>query len=231
LTFSKGLWQVTDGVVQMRFEHYPYLAFHDIEGYFRDKNDRLEPGMTVVDAGACRGEFALYASCCVGPTGKVIVLEPDPENLQLAKRTFELNGNPSNIEVCQVGLWSSRGSVMFSAGDSDTSQVVDLKDGDSIPSNSMKIETESLTSLVERCRLSSLDFVKMDIEGAEIEAIQGAAKLPSPFRPRYAIASYHIVNGQKTAVILPGLFSDLGYETYSGNERHLTTYAWPAINS
>ena len=119
---------------------------------------------------------------------------------------------------------------MFSAGDSDTSQVVDLKDGDSVPSNSMKIDTESLTSLVERCRLSNLDFVKMDIEGAEIEAIQGAAKLPAHFRPRYAIASYHIVKGQKTAAILPELFSHLGYETCSGNVRHLTTYAWPAIN-
>lgn len=227
LKFSKGLWHVSDGIVNMRFAHYPYLAFHDIEGYFRGKSDRIEMGMTVIDAGACRGEFALYASCCVGPTGKVIVLEPDPDNLQLARQTFELNGSPSNIESYSVGLWDSQGTVLFSAGDSDTSQVVELKDDNLSSKHLVKIETESLASLIERCQLSRLDFVKMDIEGAEIAAIQGTAKLPPQFRPRYAIASYHIVDGEKTATKLPELFSKLGYDSCTGNPRHLTTYAWP----
>ncbi len=95
-------------------------------------------------------------------------------------------------------------------------------------SSSIAIDVESLPSLAKRFELERIDFVKMDIEGAEIEAIEGATGLPQNYRPRYAIASYHIVNGKRTADLLPALFAKMGYESRSGNKRHLTTWSWPA---
>ncbi len=229
VTFRRGLWHVHDGRgVEMVFPHYPYLAFHDIEGYLRHGDWRIEPGMTVVDAGGCWGEFALYAAKCVGPGGRVLMLEPDPGNVEVAKKTFELNGNPAQLEVIPAGLWREPGKLRFGAGQGATSTLVDVAFGANGSGDSIEIDVESLASLARRAKLGRLDFVKMDIEGAELEAVAGATDLPSACKPRYAIASYHVVNGTRTADVLPGLFSKMGYDCTTGNDRHLTTWAWPA---
>jgi FkbM family methyltransferase len=226
VTHRGGRWYARQGDLELVFDYYPYLAFHDIEGYLQDGEWRIEPGMTVIDAGGCWGEFALYASKCVGPSGRVLMLEPDPANIAVARRIFELNGNPRNLEIIPAGLWKEPGKLRFSSGQGAQSSVVGVGESAGVGS-SIEIDVESLASLAQRIAAERMDFVKMDIEGAELEAIGGAAQLPTPFRPRYAIASYHIVDGKRTADVLPQMFSQLGYQTRSGNERHLTTWAWP----
>jgi len=207
----------------MTFQHYPYLAFHDIEGYLYDDEWVPKPGMTVVDAGACRGEFSIYASKCVGPTGRVILLEPDPANLELAKRNLALNGNPQNIQIVQAGLWRERGYVSFEAGNTDTSKIVNSPVTTTV--NTVSIPVESLSSLVERCELHRLDFVKMDIEGAEVASLEKLELLKDPFRPRFSIASYHVIDNARTAEVLEAVLLRNNYHVMSGNERHWTTYA------
>src|SRR5436190_245667 len=197
LSYCHGLWHVRDDAVEMVFRDYPYLAFHDIEGYLCDGKWKPRPGMTVVDVGGCFGEFALYASKRVGPTGRVLMLEPDPGNIEVARGNFALNGNPSNIQIVKAGLWNKRGTVRFNAGQSHQSSVV--AEGGGAGANAIEIETHTLASLVEEFKLDRLDLVKMDIEGAELEAMAGASDLPAKFKPRYAIASYHVVNGTKTS--------------------------------
>jgi len=56
---------------------------------------------------------------------------------------------------------------------------------------------------VERYRLDRLDFVKMDIEGAELEAMSAAGETRARFKPRYAIASYHPLDGGKLPMSFP----------------------------
>jgi len=223
LSYSSGLWIVNDGQHRMAFEHYPYLAFHDLEGYIYDDDWAPKPGMTVVDAGACRGEFSIYASKCVGPTGRVILLEPDAANVELSKRTLALNGDPQNIQIVQAGLWRERGSVSFETGNTDTSKIVTSPVPTTV--NTVVVPVESLFSLVERCELKRLDFVKMDIEGAEVAALEGLEDLKEPFRPRFSIASYHLINGARTAEVLERVLLRNNYHVISGNERHRTTYA------
>ena len=232
-----GLWRVRDDRgVEMVFPYYPYLAFHDIEGYLRDGAWRIEPGMTVLDVGGCWGEFAIYAAKCVGPGGRVLMLEPDPGNIAAARKNFELNGNPSNLEIVPVGLWKEPGKLRFTAGQGAVSSIVGVVDtsgadgagaGASAGGHTIEIDVESLASLAQRLGLKRIDFVKMDIEGAELEAIIGAADLPQTFRPRYAIASYHVINGKRTADALPEMFARIGYDSSTGNERHTTTWSWP----
>jgi hypothetical protein len=72
-----------------------------------------------------------------------------------------------------------------------------------------------------------VDYIKMDIEGAEIEALEGAARMMSTLKPTFAIASYHKRDGRPTAETLEKLFNELGYRTETGFPSHLTTYASP----
>src|SRR5438270_720023 len=107
ISYGGGLWRVRDGDVEMLFPYYPYLAFHDIEGYLRDGSWRPQKGMTILDVGGYWGEYALYASKRVGNEGRVLMLEPEPANLEVARRVFALNGNPANIQIIEAGLWST----------------------------------------------------------------------------------------------------------------------------
>ena len=66
----------------------------------------------------------------------------------------------------------------------------------------------------------------MDIEGSEIQALDGAKETLLKNNLNIAIASYHIVNGEKTCIALEKKLKSLGYETHTGYSQHLTTYGW-----
>jgi FkbM family methyltransferase len=225
ISYKSGHWRVRDDDVELVLPEYPYLAFHDIEGYLFDGKWRPKPGETVIDVGGCFGEYALYASKRVGPTGRVLMLEPDPANIEVAERLFALNGKPGNIEIVQAGLWNKPGKVRFNAGQSHQSAVAAVDAG--AAGHTIEIDVHSLASLAETYHLERMDIVKMDIEGAELEVMAGAADLPAKLRPRYAIASYHIVNGRQTADTLLEVFSTLKYHARNGYPNHLTTWASP----
>ena len=238
VTYRSKLFHVhtRDGVF-LKFPHNPYLSFYQIGGYLREGKWILEPGMSVVDAGACLGEFALYASAKVGPRGRVFLMEPDPDNLRLLDYIFSLNGGkPANLEVIDQGLWDKSGVLKFEAGYGQRSALTEMgtPPQTSTPSpggvNEQKpklitVKVMSIPDLVDRFSVDRLDFVKMDIEGAEIEAVHGARPVMDSLKPRFAIASYHMRNGTKTADILINMFYEYKYNVRIGFTEHLTTYA------
>jgi len=221
ISYGGGLWQVRGDGVQLKFPYYPYLAFHDIEGYLKNGAWKLRPGDVVIDAGACDGEFAIFASKCVGPTGRVLMIEPDPANIARARRNLELNGNPDNVVIVAAGLWNRKEVLRFAAGQAATSSVKATAGGEGV----IEIPTVTFADLIENEKLDRIDFVKIDIEGAEIEALENLPHLPPQFRPRFAIASYHQRDGDITATRVERMLRDLRYNVETGNERHLTTWA------
>ena len=231
--FSGGQWTCRYGRHRWVFPTYPYLAFHDIEGYLDDGRLVPRPGMTVIDAGACYGEYALFASSLVGPEGRVIVVEPDPANRAMAERLFAMNGSPANISIYEGGLWDAPGEVSFTSGLGPQSTVVAPGIDDpacTLPGtrpDCVTIPVHSLASLAESYRLDRIDLVKMDVEGAELQIVDGARSLPAHLRPAYAIASYHVVGGVPTSVTLERMFASMDYESRTGNPRHPTTWARP----
>ena len=71
-----------------------------------------------------------------------------------------------------------------------------------------------------------VDFIKMDIEGAELAALEGAIKTLTSNNLQLAIASYHIVDGQQTFMKLEEQLGRLGYKTETAFPPWLVTYAW-----
>src|SRR6266568_6709078 len=128
LSFQRDRYAVrTEDGVLLYFPRNPYLELLHLEGYLRHGLWRLESGMNVLDAGACQGEFALYASARVGPAGRVFVMEPDPSNIAALEEVFAVNGGkPDNLVLIKEGLWKHRGTVEFAAGDGAVSKVVAL---------------------------------------------------------------------------------------------------------
>lgn len=230
--YRQSQWTCRFNDLEMRFPYYPYLAFQDIEGYLPNKGFIPTAGQTVIDVGGCYGEYSLLASRLVGPTGRVIMVEPDAANLKKACEVFAMNGLPANIEIFHGALSDTDGIASFRTGLGPESAL----EANARPTNGqvprddpalVQVEVVTLATLAERFALDRMDIVKMDVEGAELDVIRGARGLPRTFTPKYAIASYHVVNGRQTATALPELFAQLNYECKTGNPTHLTTWAWP----
>ncbi len=228
--YAFGTWKVRtwDGL-RIPFPHNPFLAVFECHGYLRQGAWTLEPGMTVVDAGACFGEFAIYAAHRVGPTGRVIVLEPDPDNIEIFNKALAAQPVPlTNVTLLKSGLWSSRDSLEFAAeGGAGSSLLAGGKDRSHRPAAEIiRIDVLGLQDIVDDLGLDRLDFVKMDIEGAEIESCSAATDLLKRMKTRLAIASYHNRDGKKTAELLVPMFKEAGMQADTGFPQHLTTYAW-----
>ncbi|MBI5001487.1 MAG: FkbM family methyltransferase [Euryarchaeota archaeon] len=227
LSYKKGHYTVTfkDGIVIKFYNNPCGILTEIVKEYFLKY--KLKKGDIVIDAGAWFGPFAIYAASQIGPTGKVIVFEPDPLNYIDLKNNILLN-NLNNIVAINKGLWNTKSTLrFFSIGKYSGGSHI-LFD-DSLKENKGYVEI-SVVSLDEELKLqgiSQVDFIKMDIEGAEIEAIEGSKNILQNRNTNLAIATYHIRNGEMTCKKVEHLLKSYGYYVESLNPHHLTTYATP----
>lgn len=208
-----------DEVVE--FSSYENMAdelARSLKGYLAGYT--LSRGDVVIDAGAYIGEFTLYAAKAVGAEGKVIAFEPDSCVYKRLIANIELNGL-ENVIAVNKGLWSKNGVLKF-VGDSIKGYSFMLSGRDSLAQD---VSVVSLDSELERLNIPRVDFIKADVEGAELELIKGAVKTLGARLPSLAIASYHTIDGRKTCFDLEKMLTSLGYSCQTSHPRHLTTYA------
>lgn len=190
-----------------------------VEGYLAHR--RPHAGETVFDVGAYAGEFTIVASECVGPAGRVIAFEPDPENRILLERNLAEYGL-GNVTICPCALWKTSGRLEFNAfGDPGSAARIFIGGGE-------EMDVPALSWADAVAKFGTPNFVKMDIEGAEIEVIEAALPHLTAARPHFAIASYHVRDGCPTSERLESSFRRIGYEVVTGFPNHPTTWAWRA---
>jgi FkbM family methyltransferase len=133
--------------------------------------ERIHQGDVVFDIGANVGFFTLLASKLAGPNGHVYAFEPLPRNLYYLEQHIRLNGL-TNVTVQSVAVAATSGSARFRIGaHASMGQLTDAGD--------LQVLTASLDDLVDNGNVRSPTFIKMDIEGAESDALQGASRLLS----------------------------------------------------
>ena len=167
-----GPYIVPDGP---RFDYYEptVLSWRDeVANYFRDADDfwfsnyRPRPGDVIVDVGAGRGEDVLPFAREVGPTGKVIAVEAHPATYRHLKRFCELN-QLSNVVPIHTAVVDAAGFVSIEDGESwQTNTVRAAGDG-------AQVEATTLENICVELRLDRIDFLKLNIEGAETKALLG----------------------------------------------------------
>jgi FkbM family methyltransferase len=135
--------------------------------------DRLRPGMHVLDIGANIGYYSMLSASLVGPSGSVTAIEPNPDSAKLLEASRRANSF-DNVIVVQVAagrelgllaLHGSYGNVMTSAAPDDAAALI----------NSTTVPTFRVDDLVPRNK--NIGFVKIDVEGAEYNALLGASEL------------------------------------------------------
>lgn len=173
---------------------------------------KILPGEVVIDAGAFAGVLTNAFARLVGPEGRVLAVEPDALSRARILRNLALNGDPPNVEVISEGLWDSPGEVEFCERGALGSSAFWQGPG----GHQVLIHTTTLDSLVSSRGLSRLDFIKMNIEGAEIKALHGAANTIRRFMPHIAISTDHfvdgdVVSGRRTCPIVEEILKGYGY--------------------
>ena len=134
------------------------------------------PGMRVVDVGANLGYYSLLAAHLVGPDGAVIALEPNSENCRLLLSSLRLAG-VTNVELLPVAADVSSGWAYYSTHVGSNGGLVN--DDDLLSHPGTVVPTFPLDDLVTE----PVDFLKMDVEGAEGRVVKGAARIIERDRP------------------------------------------------
>ena len=143
-----------------------YDKFDHTEAPFIDALRMIKPGDTVFDCGAHQGVHSIIYSRMAGERGRVVAFEPFPMNVEIAKLNAALNHCP-NIDFIDSALSSRAGHTNASTieecieiGNQDARDVIELK----------------LVRLDEFSHLKP-NFIKIDVEGAEIDALEGAEEM------------------------------------------------------
>lgn len=213
------VYRFDEGVSFASYDNMADELKRSLKGYLAKY--RLKAGDTVVDCGAYIGEFTLYAAKAVGPSGKVIAFEPDPTVVRKLEANIALSGL-DNVVIVRKGAWSADGVLKFVG---DSVRGYSFMFGEKAE-GSVDIPVASIDNELGRLGVTKVDFIKIDVEGAELELIKGAERTLRGNRVSAAVASYHLVGGKKTHPEVERMFNALGYLAETGHPRHLTTYAW-----
>ena len=158
---------------------------------------KADEGDIVIDAGACWGETALYFAGTVGDRGRVVAFEFIPSNAEVLHKNIEANPDfTDRIIVVDRPLWDVEDQELFYVDWGPGSRVSFEKMRDDVSDN--KCWTTTIDSVVEKYELPSVDFIKMDIEGAEPGALEGARNTIRRFHPKLAISLYHHIDDFKS---------------------------------
>lgn len=194
-------------------------TFLPTEGYLKEYIPRV--GDFVVDAGAFPGNFAIVLSRLVGTYGLVIAIEPDEEFYhQLVSRFNKLA--LKNIVLLNVALWNSDGRQRLVTRGNEGSSLFSQSDNNKF--SNTYIQTKRIDTIISELGISKVDYLKMDIEGAEIEVLEGAHGLLLRQNLHLAIACYHIRHGQPTSQIISKKLKELNYQIKIDFPKHLTLY-------
>ena len=139
---------------------------------------------------------------------KIYAFEPDKENIVLCKKAISAF-DKCPVELLNAGLWSCQETLSFNSYGGGGSCVA--KSGET------QIPVVALDDIVKNDRVT---FIKMDIEGSELEALKGACKTIKRFKPKLAISLYH---KPEDIIDIPDYIMDLdcGYRFYI---RHYTNW-------
>jgi FkbM family methyltransferase len=129
----------------------------------------IKKGDVVLDIGAHIGYYTIIFSELVGSTGKVYAFEPLPKNFQLLKKTVETN-NLTNVEIFQNIVSDKNETLDFYTSKLDS--VGNRMYNSDEAASKIEINSISIDEFLKN-KSNKVDFVKMDIQGAEVLAIDG----------------------------------------------------------
>jgi FkbM family methyltransferase len=155
---------------------------------YGDSRLGVHPGDVVLDCGASVGVFTREA--LAAGARLVVAIELAPENLECLRRNLAEEVKAGRVIIYPKGVWDKDDvmTLWVDPGNSPADSVV-MRPEKAYPGPQVPLTT--IDKLVEELRLERVEFIKMDIEGAEQKALVGAQRTLARFHPRLALSAYH----------------------------------------
>ena len=167
---------------------------------------RPQPEGVALDVGGCWGDTALWLALSMGPGSRVHTFEPTPKNRTLLQRNVELNpALAPRITVHDAPLAARAGETVWIADALAAGARIEPAPGE----GAVELRTDTIDDFVARGEIERVDFLKVDVEGADLGVLEGAARTIAEQRPRLALACYHKPDD---LVTLPDFVDSLGVE-------------------
>jgi FkbM family methyltransferase len=167
---------------------------------------RLDEGDVFWDLGANIGFFTILAARLVGAKGQVLAFEPLPENAQQLRRNVELNGFRNvTVEQVAVGAKTGTSTLALREGRRDAARLTDDRDGRS----AVSVSVISLDDYFAAHHRRPPTLVKIDVEGAEIDAILGGLNTIRSSLPTLLVEVHWL--GERFVSLVENELGPLGY--------------------
>jgi FkbM family methyltransferase len=174
------------------FEKNPY--------YNNDVVPMLQDNAVIADGGAYDGKHVDRA-LALNPKIKIHAFEPNKESMDLLKEKYI---NQTNVILHEKGLWNKKEEIYFDSSEISGAQIVKTKDN---------ATTKIVSAPLDEEITGKVDLIKMDIEGAEYNALLGAEKTIKKYHPKLTICTYHKVEDYIELPLLIKKF-DSNYKFY-----------------
>jgi FkbM family methyltransferase len=181
----------------------------DVEEFIRS---HLREGSVFVDVGANVGYYTLLASKLVGNKGYVYAIEPIPSTVVLLKANVKLN-DCTNVMVYKVAAWSYRGELTLNVPALMYGWASVMQKGRSI-----MVKAETIDNILQN--VESVDILKVDVEGAELQVLQGAKEVLKRTKHIALELSYSISE----------VLRELQDAEFACRKAHFTTYILCSVN-
>jgi FkbM family methyltransferase len=167
--------------IQVPKEHYQYfcrigkgdfLPGHEshIVGRFAPKK-----GDIVIDIGAHIGRYTITSSKQVGNTGKVVAIEADPDNFEILKRNIALN-KLTNVLPLNYAVFSTRTRMKLFEQSASAKYNSLMLARAAKTKNYIEVNADTLDSILNQNGIDNVNWIKIDVEGAEFEVLKGSTK-------------------------------------------------------
>jgi FkbM family methyltransferase len=166
----------------------------------RNPGDIVAEGDTVIDCGAHVGVFT--ADALARGARRVVAIEPDAANLECLRRNFKDEIEAGRVVLVPKAVWSEPTTLRFTVAEENSgmgSAVLERA------GREIEVPATTIDAIVREYGIGKVDYLKMDIEGAERHALRGGMETLRRSRPRVMLEAYHLDDDYQ---VLPGLLRE-----------------------
>ncbi|MBI4907572.1 MAG: FkbM family methyltransferase [Acidobacteria bacterium] len=150
----------------------------------------VKAGDIVIDGGANVGVYTRLA--LLKGAAKVVAIEPSPENLECLRRTFVKEVAEGKVIIYPKGIWDKDDVLTFYVSPTNSAENSFVRKMDDAQAIEQKLPLTTVDKMMDELELKRVDYIKLDIEGAERRALRGAKQTLAKYHPRMALCVYHL---------------------------------------
>lgn len=209
-------------------EDFIVMTKHEEEiiGIFRPKE-----GDIVVDIGAHMGRYTIPSAKSVGVSGKVIAVEAHPYNFGILQHNLKLN-KLTNVSALNSAVYSKKANLKLYLPDEDLgytmhhsvmTNYLSTKYNNEIERKYIEVEADTLDNLLKSSGITTVNWIKIDVEGAEYEVLKGAREILSTNKPISILVEVHGKDtyGPTIELLRSNNFNIEFERTYDNGEKHV----------